>query len=73
MPRRAWCWLASACAIAALVWEAWPDAAAGSAIWISRVNLVAVASLLAVVPPFARRRFGPLGNSWTLRAVRAAG
>jgi hypothetical protein len=73
MPRRFWYWLGSAGAIAALVWRAWPDPIAGSAIWISRVNLVAVASLLAVVPPLARRRFGPPGGRWTLRAVRMGG
>jgi len=73
MPRRIVSWLVFLAATAGLVWAAWPGAAANPATLINRVDVTAAVAMLAGLPWLARRVFGPAGDGWLARTVRAAG
>jgi hypothetical protein len=73
MPRTFRYWLALAVAVAALVAAGWPGPAADPATLISRVSVVGVAAILAVLPRLVRRRFGPIAGGWAPPLVRAIG
>ena len=64
---------ATAAATAGLVWAGWPSAAANSATLINRVDVIAAVVVLAGLPWFARRVFGPCRHSWPARIVRVGG
>ena len=71
MPRRIVSSLVFLAAAAGLVWADWPGAAANPATLINRVDVVAAVVILAGLPWLARRVFGPVGDSWLTRIVRA--
>ena len=73
MPRRIVSSLVFLAATAGLVWAEWPGAPANPATVINRVDVVAVVVMLAGLPWLARRMFGPAGDSWLARIVRAGG
>jgi hypothetical protein len=73
MPRRIAFSLAFLAAAAGTVWAAWPGAPANPATLINRVDVIAAVLILAGLPWFARRVFGPAGGSRLARIVRAAG
>ena len=73
MPRRIVSSLVFLAATAGLVWADWPGAPANPATVINRVDVVAVVVMLAGLPWLARRMFGPAGDSWLARIVRAGG
>ena len=73
MPAAIRYWLAAAAAAAALAWSAWPGAPGNPATPISRFDVFTVIPLLAGLPFLIRRHFGPLGDGWVPRFIRAAG
>jgi len=73
MPRRIVSSLVFLTATAGLVWAAWPGAPANPATLINRVDVIAAVVMLAGLPWLAHRVFGPVGDSWLPRIVRAGG
>jgi hypothetical protein len=73
MPRKIGYWLALGILGACIVAAAWPGAPTNPATLISRLSALAIGALVAVVYWPVRRRFGPIGTSWTARTVRIAG
>src|SRR5215467_2644398 len=73
MPRRIVSSLVFLAAAAGLVWAGWPGAPANPATLINRVDVIAAVVMLAGLPWLARRVFGPVGDSWLARIVRAGG
>jgi hypothetical protein len=73
MPRKIACWLVSGAAAAGLVWAGWPAAATSLATLIRRIDVIATVVLLGALPWLVRRVFGPAGNGWVARVVRAGG
>jgi hypothetical protein len=73
MPRKTGYPLALGVVTAGVVAAAWPGPPSDPATLISRVGALVVAVLIAVVHRLVRRRYGPLGPSWTARIVRIAG
>ncbi len=73
MPRKIGYWLAISVAAACVVRVAWSGAPGNPATLIDRVSALVVAGLIALLHWPVRRRFGPIGTSWTARIVRVAG
>jgi hypothetical protein len=73
MPRKIGYWLALSVAAVCVVRAAWPGAPGNPATLISRVSAPAIACLIAVLHWPVRRRYGPIGTSWTARVVRITG
>ena len=73
MPRKIGYWLAISVAAACVVRAAWSGAPGNPATLIDRVSALVVAGLIALLHWPVRRRFGPIGTSWTARIVRVAG
>jgi hypothetical protein len=69
MPRRLVKAVLFAAAAAAAAWLAWPQPTVGHAL-IGRVGVIVTVLLLAVLPPLARRIFGPTAASRSGRALR---
>jgi hypothetical protein len=66
-------WLAFAAAAAGMALVAWPGAPGDPATLINRVDVIVILLMLAVLPRFARSRFGPVRDSGLTRALRAGG
>jgi hypothetical protein len=73
MPRTLRYRIALAAAVAALVVVGWPGPATDPATLISRVSVIGVAIMLAVLPSLIRRRFGPMASGWGPPLLRAIG
>jgi hypothetical protein len=73
MPRKIGYWVALSVAAAGVVGAAWPGAPGNPATLISRVGAIAIASTIAILHWPVRRRFGPIGTTWTARIVRITG
>ena len=73
MPRRIICILAFAAAAAGVLRAGWIGPAGYPATLLTRVDVIAATTILAVAPWLVRRRFGPAGPGWLARVVRAAG
>src|SRR5215469_7419661 len=73
MPRKIGYWLALGVVAAFVVAAAWPGAPTDPATLISRLSALAIVVLIALLHWPVRRRYGPLGSSWTARIVRIAG
>jgi len=73
MPRRIVSSLVFLAATAGLIWAGWPGAPANPATLVNRVDVIAAVVMLAGLPWLARRVFGPAGDSWLARIVRAGG
>src|SRR5215472_1000124 len=73
MPRKIGYRLALGIVAACVMAAAWPGAPANPATLISRLGTLAIGALVAVVYWPVRRKFGPVGSSWTARTVRIAG
>jgi|SRR5215469_6643078 len=73
MPRKIGYWLTLGVVAACVVAAAWPGAPTDPATLMSRLSALAIVLLIAVVHWPVRRRYGPLGPSWTARIVRIAG
>lgn len=73
MPRKIGYWLALSVAAVCVVRAAWPGAPGNPATLISRVSAPVIACLIAVLHWPVRRRYGPIGTSWTARLVRITG
>jgi hypothetical protein len=71
--RRIGYWLALGAAVAVLTVVAWPGAPGDPATLINRVDLIAITAMLVVLPWLARRRFGPVRDSWVARSLRSGG
>ena len=65
--------LAFGAAAAGVARAGWPGAPANPATLINRVDLIAVLVLLAGLPWAVSRVFGPAGDSWLARILRAGG
>lgn len=70
--RRATCWLVFGAAVAGVIRVGWPGAAASPATLINRVDVIAVAVLLAGMPWASGRLFGPASGGRLARVLRAA-
>jgi hypothetical protein len=66
-------WLAFAAVAAGMVAVAWPGAPADPATLINRADVIVILLMLAVLPRFARSRFGPVRDSGLTRVLRAGG
>jgi len=73
MPRKIGYWLTLGVVAAFVVAAAWPGPPTDPATLMSRLSALAIVLLIAVVHWPVRRRYGPLGPSWTARIVRIAG
>jgi hypothetical protein len=73
MPRKIGYWLALCIVAGCVVGAAWPGTAGDPATLISRVGALVIAVLIAILHWPVRRRYGPLGSSWTSRIVRITG
>jgi hypothetical protein len=73
MPRKTGYWLALGVLVGCVVGAAWPGAPGDPATLISRVGALVIAVLIVVLHWPVRRRYGPLGSSWTARIVRIVG
>ena len=65
--------LAFGAAGAGLAVVGWPGAPGSPATLINRVDVITIPVLLAALPWVGRRRFGPVGDSWPVRILRAGG
>ena len=66
-------WLAPCALLAALVWAGWPGRAVSPAPLISGADALVALCLLAMVPRFTSRRYGPCGSSMLARSMRLGG
>jgi hypothetical protein len=67
------CPLAFAAAAAGTAWSAWSGPPGDSAIMINRVDVIAIAAILASLPWAVRRTRGPIAGSWQAWVIRTAG
>jgi hypothetical protein len=73
MPRTMGYWLALGVVAGCVVGAAWPGAPDDPATLINRVGALVIAVLIVVLHWPVRRKYGPLGSSWTARIIRIAG
>ena len=73
MPRKIGYWLTLGVVAACVVAAAWPGAPIDPATLMSRLSALSIVLLIAVVHWPVRRRYGPLGSSWTARILRIGG
>ena len=73
MPSKIGYSLAFSAAAAGVAWVGWPGAPSSPATLINRVDMIAILVMLAGLPWAVSRVFGPAGDSWLARILRAGG
>jgi hypothetical protein len=73
MPSKIGYSLAFSAAAAGVAWVGWPGTPSNPATLLNRVDMIAILVLLAGLPWAVSRVFGPAGDSWLARILRAGG